>query len=41
MTTLNKIAILQRQQDYTEPNYTDLKSTINEGEFPYAKEINN
>jgi hypothetical protein len=34
MITLNKIAKLQLQQDCTEPNYTRLNSTINEGEIP-------
>ena len=34
ITSSNKIAIEQLQQDCTEPNYTGLKSTINEWGIP-------
>jgi hypothetical protein len=34
MTSINKIARLQLQQDCTEPSYTGLKSAINEVGIP-------
>jgi hypothetical protein len=36
----NEIVIVQQQQDYLEPTYTDLKSTINEVGIPNEKDNN-